>query len=105
MSFTGKEDHSFPLAQAAEWTANYRKQHPGETQGHYFGEHALKQIMNQHHCVGIRIYYALNEQGEKQLIIVGVDKHENDLFQGLLAERSVACPPFCGIKNPLNSSL
>lgn len=103
MSFTGKEDHDFPLKEAAQWTANYRKQNPDSTIAHYFGEQAIKKIMNQPHCVGIRIYYALNEAGEKQLIIVGVDKHENDMEEGLIAERSRSCPPFCGHKSPLNS--
>lgn len=103
MSFTGKEDHDFPLKTAAEWTANYREKNPNAIKGHYFGENAIKKILAQKECVGIRIYYALDEKGVQQLIITGVDKHENDLFNGLLAERSTPCPPFCGIKNPLNS--
>jgi hypothetical protein len=103
MSFTGKEEHDFPLKEAAVWTANYRKQYPDETTAHYFGEEIIRKIIHQPHCVGIRIYYALNEAGEKNLIIVGVDADENDLDQGIIAERSRACPPFCGHKNPLNS--
>jgi hypothetical protein len=103
MSFNGKEDHDFPLPEAALWTANYRKQNPDGIIAHYFGEEAIRKILHQPHCVGIRIYYALNDAGEKQLIIVGVDKDENDLYQGHIAERSRSCPPFCGHKSPLNS--
>lgn len=103
MSFTGKENHDIPLSEAAAWTKNYRDANPGQTQGHYFGKDAISAILNQNGCVGIRIYYAISDTGQKQLIIVGVDANENDLFNGLLAERSVNCPPDCSSANPLNS--
>ncbi len=44
---------------------------------------------------------ALDENGKQQLIIVGVDSNENDLYEGVIAERSFACPPFCPINSPL----
>lgn len=103
MSFTGKEDHDFPLDKASKWTANYRAKFPEGIKGHYFGEQAIKKILTQKHCVGLRIYNALDERGIQQLIIVGVDRDQNDLFEGLLAERSISCPPVCGVDNPLNS--
>lgn len=103
MKLTGKENHDFPLDEAAKWTANYRAKHPEGIKGHYFGEDAIKKIMTQKHCIGIRIYYALDEKSQQQLIIVGTDKEGNDLYQGLIAERSFACPPICGANNPLNS--
>lgn len=103
MAFTGNEDHSIPLATASEWTKNYRLANPNQINGHYFGKDAIQAILAQNNCVGIRIYYALNEAGVKQLIITGVDANENDLYNGLLAERSIQCPPTCGVSNPLNS--
>lgn len=103
MKFTGKEEHDFPLDQASQWTANYRKKNPDLKKGHAFGEQAIKKILTQKHCVGMRIYYALDEKGQQQLIVVGIDKEGNDLYQGLIAERSVDCPPICGVNNPLNS--
>ncbi len=103
MAFTGNEDHSISLQTASEWTANYRNANPGQTKGHYFGKAAILDILNQDTCVGMRIYYALDDNGEKQLIITGVNSSENDLYNGLLAERSFKCPPICGVSNPLNS--
>lgn len=104
MSFTGNEDHNIPLSTAANWTKNYRTANPGSTKGHFFGKDAIQAILTQNNCVGMRIYYALDETGKKQLIVVGTDASENDLFNGLLAERSIDCPPTCGINNPLNSN-
>jgi hypothetical protein len=102
MSFTGKEDHSITLTTAAEWTANFRATDPPAPLGHFYGKNAIQAILNQTNCVGIRIYYALDASGNKQLIIVGAKSDESDLFEGLLAERSKPCPPNCGGGNPLN---
>jgi hypothetical protein len=97
MSFTGREDHSIPLATAVQWTANYRAASPqGSVKGHFFGKDAIKSILDQANCVGIRIYYALDDNGVKHLIVVGVKADESDIYTGLLAERSMPCPPYCG---------
>ena len=78
MAFTGNENHDITLSEASEWTANYRSANPGATKGHYFGADAIMAILEQANCVGIRIYYAINNLGEKELILTGVDADEND---------------------------
>jgi hypothetical protein len=104
MSFTGDENHDFPLQTASEWTKNYRNASAATaTKAHFFGKAAIQAILNQEGCVGIRIYYALDASGNKQLIIVGADANENDLYQGLIAERSSPCPARCSSVNPLNT--
>lgn len=104
MTFTGNENHDFPLSTASEWTANYRNSVPAGTAiAHYFGKTAIQEIFAQEGCVGMRIYYALDQLGKKQLIIVGVDSAGNDLYNGLLAERSIVCPQDCSAANPLNT--
>lgn len=105
MSFTGEEDHDISLEDAAALTASYRTEYPTEVKGHFFGKDAIQAILDQTNCVGIRIYYGIDSgTGEKHLIIVGATAGEDDLYEGLLAERSVSCPPYCGGNNPLNSS-
>lgn len=104
MSFTGNEDHSITLQEASEWTANYRETiSQGDTIAHFFGKTAINAILAQSNCVGIRIYYALDANGAKHLVITGVDSSENDLYNGLLAERSKQCPTNCSAPNSLNS--
>ena len=104
MSFTGKEDHAITLSEAAEWTRNYRENNANATKGHFYGKDAIQAILDQSGCVGIRIYYDIDNNGAKQLIIVGAGTNENDLHNGLLAERSLPCPSKCGANNPLNSN-
>jgi hypothetical protein len=104
MSFTGSEDHSISLPEAAELTKNYRDANPpGVTIGHFFGMDAINSILAQPGCVGIRIYYAQDGAGDKKLVLTGVDAAENDLYTGELAEHGTPCPPTCGSVNPLNS--
>jgi hypothetical protein len=101
MAFTGDEGEKFPLETAAEWTANYRKNNPNGIKAHFFGMNIINEILAQEGCVGIRSYYALDDSGVQQLIMVGVDKDENDLYEGIIGEKSVICPPYCSTTNPL----
>ena len=102
MAFTGKEAEEFPLDTAAEWTANYRKANPNGIKAHFFGRDIIQRILDQDGCVGIRCYYALDEKGVQQMIIVGADKDENDLYNGIIAEKSLPCPTYCPKSSPLN---
>src|SRR4051812_45945921 len=105
MAFSGNENHDITLSEAASWTANYRSAHPGEIKAHFFGKNAIQDILDQENCVGIRIYYAHDTNGAKQLVVVGTDANQNDLYTGLLAERSWPCPPFCNVgKSPLQEN-
>lgn len=104
MAFTGNEDHSITLAEASELTQNYRDAAESNAiQGSFFGKSALQRILDQGGCVGIRIYYAQEDDGTPTLVLVGVDENEDDLIDGELAEFGVPCPPRCGSSNDLNS--
>jgi hypothetical protein len=106
MSFTGHENHSIDLDTASKWTKNYRQTvSEGSTIAEYFGKEAIAAILNQTNCVGIRLYYSLDDSGVKHLIVVGVNSDENDLYEGLLAERALTCPQRCSAINPLNSNM
>ncbi|MCE3227891.1 MAG: hypothetical protein K0S32_2442 [Bacteroidetes bacterium] len=95
MALSGSEDHSISLQDAEEMTANYRSEFPNDIKAHYFGKSAIKDIIDQTDCIGIRIYYALDNEGAKHLVIVGVKDDESDMTDGHLAERGFPCPPYC----------
>lgn len=101
MAFTGDEGGEFPLDTAAKWTANYRAANPNKIKAHFFGRNIIEKILAQPTCVGIRCYYALDDNGVQQMIMVGVDKDENDLFDGIVAELAIPCPPNCSDVGPL----
>lgn len=103
MEFNGNEGEEFPLDNAVQWTANYRKANPKGIKAHFFGTRLILRILGQPNCVGLRTYYALDDSGVQQMIIVGVDKDMNDLYKGIIGERSMPCPNYCDDgKSPLN---
>ncbi len=104
--FTGNEDQTITLTEAAALTKNYRNAQPSGSNpilGHYFGKKILNDILAQQDCVGIRVYYALNASGEKELVLSGVYANGNDISNGVLGDRSFKSPPYSGVANPLNS--
>jgi hypothetical protein len=107
MPFTGNEDHEITLAVAAAMTKRYRDTLPaqGGVLGHYIGKGVIEDILAQSNCVGVRIYYALDENNKKQLVVTGVKADQDDLYQGILADKTLLCPTFCATDNPLNSDV
>ncbi len=103
MAFDGTEGGEIELQTASEWTENYRKKFPRETKGHFFGKDIINDILDQTGCMGIRIYHALDDSDNKQLILAGAKANEDDMDSGVLADASTPCPPICGTHNDLNS--
>lgn len=95
------------LATAKKWAANYRGtlKNTGDRRAHYFGSEIIQQILSQSNCVGIRIYYGIDDLGNKQLMLIGVDSNGNDLLPmagartndegNVIADASFPCPNTC----------
>jgi hypothetical protein len=100
-------NHFITLAEASAMTQNYRNNlsDSAATIAHAIGKSSILDILSQDNCIGLRIYYALNNDGEKQLVFVGVDAAGNDLYEGLIADRTLLCPNLCSVNNPLNSGI
>lgn len=102
MAFNGTEGGEITLDQGSAMTAEYRRLNPNSTIAHFFGKEILERILDQENCVGIRAYYGINEEGKKELILVGADSEENDLTN-LVVDLSAPCPKACSKANALNS--
>lgn len=107
VNFDGTEGDPIDLTIAKKWTANYRGtlESPEEISAHYFGYEIIEQILGESDCVGIRIYYALDDVGEKKLILVGVDSNGENLLPivggrvtdggPITGDASLPCPTYC----------
>lgn len=94
--FNGQEDHHITLQDALHLISNFRKDNPSEKPvGGFFGRDAILNILSQEEAVGIRYYYAKDDEDTPMLILVGVNAQGEDMLDGKLAERSFLCPPFC----------
>ena len=67
-----------------------------------FGKDNINAILEQKGCVGINIYHGI-DNGQKNLILVGTTADEQDMENGLIAEKGLPCPPVCRGDNRLNS--
>lgn len=101
MAFDGTEGAAIELDTAVEWTARYRAT-GGAIRAHFFGRDILEEILAQEDCMGIRMYYGLDKDGVSQLILVGANADEEDLYEGVIADRTHLCPPACDLQSPLS---
>jgi hypothetical protein len=91
------------LADGSTMTADFREKFPNETKAVYYSSSVFSDLMAQEGCVGIRIYNALDAEDNMTNVLVGVDEHGNDLYQGKVYNRGTLCPFVCPPRNPLNS--
>ena len=104
MSFTGNEGAVITLAEGSTMTAAYRATiSTGDTIALAVGKNLLASILGQTGCMGIRMYYALDNNGKKQLVLVGVDSNGDDMTAGVIVDKAIPCPTECSTKNSLNS--
>ncbi|MGD1846964.1 MAG: hypothetical protein ACFB10_16360 [Salibacteraceae bacterium] len=103
MTFEGTEGTEVDPRLAAEWTENFRIVNPEHIRASFFGTEKLLKILRQPAVVGIRIYYAQDQEGHRQLILVGTDKNQNDVL-GTTITMGADGPPMNGKPNLLNGS-
>ena len=104
MTFTGNEGAVITLSEGSTMTADYRATISiGDTIALAVGKNLLNSILQQSGCMGIRMYFALDEDGNKQLVLVGVDANGDDMTAGVIVDKLVPCPKSCSTKNALNS--
>jgi hypothetical protein len=104
MASSNQMGNFITLDEASEMTAHYRETiQPGETIAYAISKDFISQILNQTGCEGLRFYYGLNNDGEKTLVITGIDNAGNDMYNGLIADGVWKCPSICSARNSLNS--
>ncbi|GHN02479.1 hypothetical protein WSM22_39680 [Cytophagales bacterium WSM2-2] len=104
-SFNGSEGDALPLVTAQRWTANFQKNDTKGIKAHFFGMDIIKQILSQSGCVGIRMYYALDDNGERKLLLIGVNANGDNLLPSTqmldaedpntIGDMSWPCPTYC----------
>ena len=103
MAFDGTEGQQITLAAGATMTADYRDNAgSGAINGIFIGRDHIEAILDQSDCMGIRIYFAINGDGENTVVLVGADSSEDDQLD-IIVNTGIKCPPECGRSNDLNS--
>ncbi|MDF1696863.1 MAG: hypothetical protein P1U56_13560 [Saprospiraceae bacterium] len=98
---TGKEGSMISRIDAQHLLNNYRNS-PAfpinrSVEGILFGRDHIFQLLNQPGCMGLRMYYGTDLNGDPHLVIVGTDLNGDDMaappFE--ILDTGVPCPTFC----------
>jgi len=99
--------------QAREWVARFRKENEGNPKVLYsetFDKDLIQELLNEPGCAGIRIFNSIDDEGQLQFILVGVDKKGKNILPAndesttdpeLIVEWGQRCPPICNDENDL----
>ena len=101
-NFNGSEGTPISLSTASDWTKNYRDEFPGELLGHFVGKDRVLELLAQTDAMGIRIYYAINDSGKRNLVLVAAKANGDDITTYII-DNLTNCPDICGTANQLNS--
>ncbi len=96
-------NHRISLEDAVGMTRRWRQRFPQAIKAGAFHADQVRELLEQPGCVALRIYNGMNDQNEAQFVLVGVDKSDRDMTEGVLLEFHVPCPPFCEDGSALNS--
>ena len=127
MELKSNNNHKISFEEAKKFTAGYRaekaefmsadKMNDKEAKkGGFFGKDDLLELLNQKGCIGMRYYYGRNDDGSKNLVLVGVNGEGNDILpnpenanmvanragedeEAIILERGLPCPPYCSSIN------
>ncbi len=90
------------LGEAKEFVSNFKAKYPDLPKAFFVGSDKLELILSQSGCMGVRIYNGFDEEKSMtNLVLVGVDKNEKDMTDGIILERLVPCPSACDLSSAL----
>lgn len=71
---------------AADFVKSYQEKYLNDMVSLHVGRNIIDQILAQPGCVGLRFYNALNEDGRKTLVYVGIDASGKDIVKKVVVE-------------------
>lgn len=78
--------------------SNYQIANPEGVFTHTVGKDVLNEMLSQDGVEGIRVYQALDDEGTLKLVIVGVDKFNNNTGKASDHNPGLRCPPRCKLQ-------
>lgn len=108
--YSAKVGEDIGYEKGAKMIKSHFDQNPDDVLAHFIGRNIIEDILAQPRVVGIRMFYALNEVGLRQLVLVGTDAEGKNILyfntvgengeivknKGIVASGVRTCPPFCG---------
>ena len=105
MAFNGNEGEMIDPATAQKWIDNYQKGiDPKDTKWVFYGFRKLSELIGQENAIGIRMYFAKNDEEQDIVVLVATNAEGKNLapidgssLEGLVLDKSTNCPPYCTV--------
>lgn len=106
-TFSTSDADSTTIVITNKWKDNYNQINPNGIQAHFLGFEIIKQVLSGTGCVGIRCYYALNDSGVQQLLLIGIRSDGTNILPqsttsgrvadggGTIGDMNLPCPTYC----------
>lgn len=88
-TFTGKEGDPISLDSTKQWLANYNNLNP-QGNSWFFGKQTMQAILAQSGCMGIRFFYAIDDGGNQQILMIGAGVDGHSLTQTGISGQSTS---------------
>lgn len=98
MEINKNSGEQITLVQAQQMVNEFRQRFPEATKGYFAGSNHFDKILQQEDCVGLRIYNGYDKDTDStNLVIVGVNSNNEDMTKEYILDKTIPCPPYCGI--------
>jgi hypothetical protein len=85
------------LTEAKNLVSNFSIEFPNLPKAFTVDASLLRSLMDQQGCERIRIYNGFNTEDQSITpVIIGVDDDNHDMLAGLIIDRVLKCPSYCG---------
>ncbi len=95
--------HHISLTEASTMTHAFQnaQQFQGMTIACMMDNNSYQEVIDQPGCVNLRTYFALDDQNNLTIVLVGVNALGQDMVNGIILERSTRCLVLCDHNSPL----
>jgi len=78
--FSGTEGGFMPMGEFQNWVKNFQDENPGHIHSYFYGCDLFHEMLQEPGCVGIRVYYAQDDEGDPKMVLIGVNKDGKDIM-------------------------
>ncbi|MGB3181601.1 MAG: hypothetical protein WBB45_09440 [Cyclobacteriaceae bacterium] len=88
MSFNSDIGEMINPGKANKWTKDWKEKHADGTESVFFGKENIQTLLATPGATGIRIHFAINDEGKETLILIPADKNGNNIILSGKGNRS-----------------
>jgi hypothetical protein len=82
-------------ALAQRWMTRYQDRAPNAVRSHLFGRRVFEELLAQEGAEGIYFAYGLDGADSEHLVLVGIDGKGRVMWDGVIINSGLTCPPAC----------